>query len=920
MEDRYEIKSKLGQGGFGAVYRAVDKRMNREVAIKRISMSDEDGMLEEASRQLSKEAGALASLQHPNIITVYDVGADEDGPYVVMELLSGSPLDDLVENAPLTWEDFRELALQSQEALIGAQELDLVHRDIKPANVMLSWLPSGKFQVKLLDFGLAKLTQRPSLQTLNQADSIFGSIFFMSPEQFERSPIDRRTDMYAMGCVYYYALTGSHPFDGATAAEVMSAHLHHDFVPLEEVRPDLPRWVCDWVMWHMNRYQDDRPDSAREALQVFVQNDKYPPVEASAPAPIEAPVQSARPRLMIPGAEPLVAGAVPEKRPEPTGQVKVATKTAPQPLIPPTGKPSVHSSRQLEIEQAHSPTSTTGEVHEEATQEHESVEEEYIEPEPEPVEEEPLAQEEQPVEEEQPVQEEPLVQAPVKRQFLATQKRPSVAPPFGGAPAQSTAPIEATPQQQPPPMVIRRPTVSTSAQPVVQPATGSAPTLITRPQLATGPQIAPGTATGPQPPFGHATGPQSDLGTASGPKTGALAVNPPQAASAAGTQDPATQAGTVEAMPAVPKQKMGNGLKAAIAAIIALMVVLAGFMVVQKLSNRKAMAEYNKVITLAAHPETTSVPMNKAMLDMMLRNAMNVGSNTQRETVFQALYLGSSTDGTDIDGEIVRFVTQQQMMENVRLVLISQVLRRRANPTIVTPMLEYAKTTDNDAAAAAALQAVRQLVNESHFDELLSALQFTNNVEIRRAAEEALVEIIKKSSQPGQYSSKLHGIFKSSINDDARHSALRLSAYVGDESSLGIIREIFSGRVVKDQIAAISALSSWSNADGFPVLMNFFNSTDDTMLRSRAFDAGLRYVTVLDENGAEEELRRDVWTQLSLDARNPDEQERIVRALATNHRDEWVIGLIEKFTSKENPDRVIDVAERAISSIKARRN
>ena len=102
MEDRYEILGKIGQGGLGAVYRAFDKRLNREVAIKRISAVGEDPELrEESTKQLVKEAGALASLQHPNIVTVYDVGADDDGPYVVMELINGKTLDELITRAPL---------------------------------------------------------------------------------------------------------------------------------------------------------------------------------------------------------------------------------------------------------------------------------------------------------------------------------------------------------------------------------------------------------------------------------------------------------------------------------------------------------------------------------------------------------------------------------------------------------------------------------------------------------------------------------------------------------------------------------------------------------------------------------------------------------------------------------------------------
>ena len=117
-------------------------------AIKRISTSGGDSELqEESTRQLIKEAGALASLQHPHIVTVYDVGMDEDGPYVVMELISGKTLDELIERAPLTWSDFRELALQTQEALIAAQERNMIHSDLKPSNLikhLMLYTPSAK--------------------------------------------------------------------------------------------------------------------------------------------------------------------------------------------------------------------------------------------------------------------------------------------------------------------------------------------------------------------------------------------------------------------------------------------------------------------------------------------------------------------------------------------------------------------------------------------------------------------------------------------------------------------------------------------------------------------------------------------------------------------------------------------------------
>ncbi|GAA5481380.1 serine/threonine-protein kinase [Haloferula sargassicola] len=338
MEERYEIRGKIGQGGLGSVYRAFDRNLNREVALKRIITADDAHQTEEAARQMTQETGALAALQHPNIVTIYDVGTDDDGPFVVMELIKGDTLDLIVEKAPLTQADFLEFALQVQEGMIAAQDLGIVHRDLKPSNVMLNWLPSGKFQVKLVDFGLAKFSPKPSQQTVDHSDSVYGSIFFMAPEQFERGFLDARTDMYAIGCVYYFALAGKSPFTGETGPQVMAAHLDHRVRPLAEVRPDLPQWIIDWVMWHINRQPDDRPENAREALSTFIELEGSKTQMPKPPAD-PVPIVPKRPRLIIPGAAP-----EPEPEPAPAPPPPPATQTMPQPLLPPSDSPpSLHT-------------------------------------------------------------------------------------------------------------------------------------------------------------------------------------------------------------------------------------------------------------------------------------------------------------------------------------------------------------------------------------------------------------------------------------------------------------------------------------------------------------------------------------------------------------------------------------------------
>ena len=266
MSDRYQIKEKIGQGGLGEVFVAFDAQLQREVALKRVKATDG-----QASDDVLREAKMLSAVQHPNILTVFDVGQDAIGPFVVTELLRGETVEQMVARGPLQYADFCQVAVQSLEGLVAAQAMNLVHRDLNPGNLLVVRQASGRLQIKILDFGLAKLSRHASRQTEDQESAIMGSIYFMAPEQFERLPLDGRTDLYALGCIFYHALTGVNPFDGETAPVVMAAHLAHSVTSLSQCRPDLPPWVCDWVMWFINRQPADRPSTAQDALDTFQQ-------------------------------------------------------------------------------------------------------------------------------------------------------------------------------------------------------------------------------------------------------------------------------------------------------------------------------------------------------------------------------------------------------------------------------------------------------------------------------------------------------------------------------------------------------------------------------------------------------------------------------------------------------------------------
>ena len=144
MSERYELKGKIGEGGIGTVHKAFDTQLKREVAIKRL-IPVEGGNTEEASENLMKEATTLSALQHPNIVTVYDIGTDDQGGFVVMELLKGETFDETIARGALTFDDFRNVVTQTLEALIAAHHTGLIHRDLKPSNLMVNWMPSGNY-------------------------------------------------------------------------------------------------------------------------------------------------------------------------------------------------------------------------------------------------------------------------------------------------------------------------------------------------------------------------------------------------------------------------------------------------------------------------------------------------------------------------------------------------------------------------------------------------------------------------------------------------------------------------------------------------------------------------------------------------------------------------------------------------------
>ncbi len=881
MDDRYEIRGKIGQGGIGAVYAGYDKNLNREVAIKRIVPESTENLEMEASRQMAKEAAALSKLQHPNIVTVYDVGLDKDGPFVVMELLHGKTIEEVVAKATFTWNDFRELALQTHEALIAAQDMNMVHRDLKPTNVMLNWLPSGKFQVKIVDFGLAKFSPKPSLQTIDQKDSIFGSIFFMAPEQFERTELDARTDMYAIGCVFYYALTGTHPFNGDTGPQVMLSHLDHRIFPLHEVRPDLPRWVADWVMWHINRLPEHRPSSAREALALFIQSEKNIPT-----MPVEHTFNATHQGH---------AGSVSPASP-PTSLTSALRITAPQPILPPEefGKPSVHSDSQ--------PLSPTGEFTKDSSA-----------PVPEVAPSQPVAVVAPPPLPPPPPQlapPPPANDAAIKpRARLIIPSSKPTDPPQEPIPTATAIPVatailtpvsvSATPTAPPPlatappPLAQEPPAAIPVAAPIMRVAKNTSAPAIARPVPTS--SLAPGAPT------------TAPLRATAIPQTQALSHQSPSA-----DHDSAATAVAAASL-SVKKIKANQTNQTVLIIALILVVTVVGGFILSWMGNKKETKRYNELMVLMKDPTLTELPVNKSDLELLLSNVISLDEVQGRETLYKAVRYAVATDGTDVDTMLTEFTTQTAMSKNIRDNLLRRVLGARKSPKSIGPLIDYSKSTNEKESAAAALAAIRETVTEEHLPKLLDILLATDNPGVRKACEEAITSLFKRSTDKNAMSITAAKAYETAKLPEQRRSIFQILGTTGTPKAKELLIAQLTSEEPSMQIAAATAARNWPNDILIKEMIPMLGKDFDPMVRNAIFDSCISMLKNFDPE-VDDKAKAELWKALIAKADTTEFQLSIINTLATIPKD-WSLALVQTYTNPTGVDRVIDRAEKAMNHI-----
>ena len=279
LANRYEILEKIGSGGMATVYKAKCHVLNRYVAIK--ILRDEFTTDEEFVKRFEVEAQSAASITHPNIVSVYDVGVDGNLHYIVMELVKGKTLKDIIveEKGPLPWKWSVNIAIQIASALETAHKNHIIHRDIKPHNIIIT--EDGV--AKVTDFGIAKAV---SNSTITAFGTTIGSVHYFSPEHARGGFTDEKSDIYSLGVVMYEMLTGRVPFDADTPVSVALKHMQEEPIAAIVANPNIPIAVNDIIMKALKkdpnlRYQSatamliDLKRALKEPQGNFVDNNEY---------------------------------------------------------------------------------------------------------------------------------------------------------------------------------------------------------------------------------------------------------------------------------------------------------------------------------------------------------------------------------------------------------------------------------------------------------------------------------------------------------------------------------------------------------------------------------------------------------------------------------------------------------------------
>jgi serine/threonine protein kinase len=334
MLGEYQVQGVLGAGGMGQVYRGLQPIIGKPVAIK--VLKPEVAADPSLVSGLIAEARAVNAIRHPGIVDIFSFGATPDGrQYVVMELVDGQPLDQyLVEHGKLSAPQVIDILTLLLSALGAAHAAGVIHRDLKPANLIVTPLPEGAFRVKILDFGLAKLSSTNGETTRQTVGIMRGTPHYMPPEQARAQPISGRTDLYAVGIIAFELLTGTVPFDAPSIIDVISMHCNQPAPRPSTIEPSVPEALDELVLQLLEKKPEQRPESADAVRRqlIAIRNALASAQTQVLPRPRPDPSGPTATTQLLPRPSPITARPVPAAQP-PVAEVPARAPRSKGPLV-----------------------------------------------------------------------------------------------------------------------------------------------------------------------------------------------------------------------------------------------------------------------------------------------------------------------------------------------------------------------------------------------------------------------------------------------------------------------------------------------------------------------------------------------------------------------------------------------------------
>jgi len=322
-------------------------------------------------------------------------------------------------------------------------------------------------------------------------------------------------------------------------------------------------------------------------------------------------------------------------------------------------------------------------------------------------------------------------------------------------------------------------------------------------------------------------------------------------------------------------------------------------------------------------PNTKELPVNAKDLEILLNAATSITASTSRETVYKALYIAESTDGTDIDEKLIQHTTSTAMNEEIRINLLRRVIGGRIaaghkDAKTATALIQFINSNPKPESAAAAIEALKGMATDEHFTPLLSLLQFSADSNIRKRCEEVVVAIIKQSTNRNSLADAVEPAYAAATVPEIKQSLLRVLGATGSPKAKELLLSNLKGSDKTMQIAAADASKNWPDESLIDSLIETLSAMEDPTLRARIFHSCREFL--LTESKRTDAKNEELWKLLAGAAKVDSEQEAVIRSLVTNGATsptKWAIEIIRNFEKTSESDRVVDLAGKALDRLKA---